>query len=605
MVYVGDNVDFQEENTWHGSSADGGEANVVKHVDSNGGEGIWGSVATHDGRVCRIGRNAQAQERLKCMDSRDFPIEGDPDEIGMTRPDLGGVVEDPEEAETRRLQDDDAMVVLDVMVVWSKRAECKNSELGDGCQLDETTEENMRGLIDLAVEETNVAYHLSEIHARVRLVHAYRHNGYQEHANNAFPKTLEAVTMGYVNGVHAKRNQYKADLVVMLIDDSGYCGLAWSSTGKPYAFSVTAWFCATGLYVFGHEIGHNMGCRHDRGADNRCQRNGSNYGYRDPEANFRSIMAYDCVSNQCDNNQGGGCPRVQRFSNANLLFQGEPIGDENNDCSKRINSVRFRVQDFYDADPTPSPTSMLATSNAPSINPSDAPSIGQSDAPSINPSDAPSINQSDAPSTKHSNVPSTKHSYAPSSKVNDIIKQSNAPLINLSNAPSIRASNTPSISQSNAPSIKHSNGPSAKHSNAPSANHSNAPSTKHSIAPSSKASSAPSINQNNPTDSMWAVCGRQTRWCFEDEVLASQNDLHEVRCCSDMYQPNWSKRWYCDVWARTNFGGKCHYRKTFAQAKDICAENGGRLCSKEELHSNCGAYSGCWHDYNLVWTSTP
>ena len=108
-------------------------------------------------------------------------------------------------------------------------------------------------------------------------------------------------------------------------------------------FSVTAQHCATGYYSFGHEIAHNMGCKHDRGTQNQCWAGGYNYGFRDPKGRFRSIMAYDCKSGQCDGNAGGGCPRLQGFSSPKLTVNGSPFGTWKNDNARRLNDVRATV----------------------------------------------------------------------------------------------------------------------------------------------------------------------------------------------------------------------------------------------------------------------
>jgi len=161
-------------------------------------------------------------------------------------------------------------------------------------------------------------------------------------------------------------------------------------------FSVTAWDCATGYFTFGHEIGHNLGLRHDRGASNACDNEKRyHFGYRDPEARFRTILAYKCRSGQCDNNLGGGCPRIQRFSNPTYDFDGLPVGTTLADNARKINKVKSTVALYYPhggtsalatAEPTSSPTSS-PTSPPPSQSPTSFPSSQSSPSCSDSPLD--------------------------------------------------------------------------------------------------------------------------------------------------------------------------------------------------------------------------
>jgi len=103
-----------------------------------------------------------------------------------------------------------------------------------------------------------------------------------------------------------------------------------------------------------------QGCNHDRGAKNACASDltNFNYGFRDPSANFRSILAYNCASGQCDGNAGGGCSRVQRFSNDEYLYNSQPIGSASEDNARKINEVAATVAGYYpcmECGPTVSP----------------------------------------------------------------------------------------------------------------------------------------------------------------------------------------------------------------------------------------------------------
>ena len=279
------------------------------------------------------------------------------------------------------------------MVVWTKRSECKKSGLDPDCILTDVTENNMRGLIDLAIAETNTAYNLSGVTTQLRLVHAYREPNYVEAATDTFVTALQNIQStndGVMDDVHVKRDVHGADIVAMIIDGVQYCGIAYLGPGIDIMFSVISWNCATGYYTFGHEISHNFvsllvyfaveagsgscsfdiqfsyvsniflsqGCNHDKGTTNTCGSSDTNYGWRDPSAGFRSILAYNCVTGQCDNMPTTGCPRVQRFSNNVYLYNGKAMGSPLHDNASQINSVKSIVAAYRTAVVgVPAPTS--------------------------------------------------------------------------------------------------------------------------------------------------------------------------------------------------------------------------------------------------------
>jgi len=208
----------------------------------------------------------------------------------------------------------------------------------------------MLGKINLAIDETNTAFTMSGINAKLRLVHAYLDSTYQESDLKTALSDVTGMFDGNLNNVHEKRIKFGADIVSLWIDTSYGCGESWDGPVKGYMFTAVNWLCATGYFSFGHELGHIMGCFHDRGSLNECSYNeysSTSYGYRDKNATFRDIMGYDCKSGQCDNNKGHSCARVQRFSNTYMDYEGLPIGDERNDCAQFINYNLPTVASFY------------------------------------------------------------------------------------------------------------------------------------------------------------------------------------------------------------------------------------------------------------------
>ncbi|GFH58231.1 hypothetical protein CTEN210_14707 [Chaetoceros tenuissimus] len=218
---------------------------------------------------------------------------------------------------------EDENTIIDVLVAWTQKAECFESGKSADCSVNDKTKEKMEDLIDLAVFETNQAYEESGVSITLELVHAYR-SSITEASSDAFSKALSGIR--YDEEAKSLREEHKADVVALIIQDPQYCGLGYIGPRKDLMFSVTARGCATGYYSFGHEIGHNMGLRHDLGTENACSASSSNYGWRDPNGNFRTIMGYNCRTDQCDKIKKQGCTRIPRFSTPRLTYEKKPLG---------------------------------------------------------------------------------------------------------------------------------------------------------------------------------------------------------------------------------------------------------------------------------------
>jgi hypothetical protein len=269
-------------------------------------------------------------------------------------------------------------IIIDAMVLYTADAECANAGYTNsttglplGCERTPTTEASIRSLIDLAIAETNTAYSLSGVNVVLNLVHA-AYDDYVE--TDDMRTTLYALSAK--PSVLALREAYGADVVAMIAGRGGYCGVGYIGPSIGSMYSVSHYSCATGYYTFGHELGHNFGLNHDRGSKNQCTNAGYAYGFRDPQAEFRSILAYDCSANECTGNplpEGAPCTRVQRFSNTYALYNGKPIGDVNNDGARSINDVAAQVSNFFFR-PTMSPTiSMSPTTSKPTLTPTSQP----------------------------------------------------------------------------------------------------------------------------------------------------------------------------------------------------------------------------------------
>jgi hypothetical protein len=216
----------------------------------------------------------------------------------------------------------------------------------------------MTSRIDLAIAEANGAFDRSETRLRLRAVHLYK-TDYDE--NGVLRDALERVRKtsdGFMDDVHEIRDQYGADLVCLLHDqsDSNTVGIAYllmppsNPFNEQYGFSVMRYGFLTGYNAFTHEIGHNLGCAHDRETatddDTGELSEGAysySYGYRFNSSGntYRTIMAYSPGS------------RLAYFSNPRLQFEGTgpslgiPEGEaESADNARTIDQLAIEAANF-------------------------------------------------------------------------------------------------------------------------------------------------------------------------------------------------------------------------------------------------------------------
>jgi hypothetical protein len=199
---------------------------------------------------------------------------------------------------------------IDVLVVWTPNAQ---TAVGGSTA--------MSNLVNTAIAETNTAYQNSGVNQRLRLVHAENIGASVDSSFSTALSQLANPGDGVMDSVHAMRDTWGADEVVLIIDNASSCGIGYIIGPSPgdsfdsyYGFAVVHHSCATGYYSFGHELGHNMGLDHDRATVGGASGGWNPYslGWNDPLGAFRTIMAYNHT----------GEPRVQYFSTPLLTYGG-------------------------------------------------------------------------------------------------------------------------------------------------------------------------------------------------------------------------------------------------------------------------------------------
>jgi len=220
-----------------------------------------------------------------------------------------------------------------------------------------TVEANHSGYlaeIQLAVDQANRAFVDSDIYVQLNRVAATL-TPYQATTSCSQPhlcpqtdlKRLRSKSDNHMDTIHAMRDQWKADIVTLLVNDyPGACGRAFTLFyGEPKSdwsvngFNVVAFDCMTEGKTFAHEISHNFGATHDWfvepsyncpagqvpfGSNNACITpqvdawGPSSYGHGfvtlggATSIAGRSIMAYP---DECMALLNGDCTQRLRFSN--------------------------------------------------------------------------------------------------------------------------------------------------------------------------------------------------------------------------------------------------------------------------------------------------
>lgn len=261
---------------------------------------------------------------------------------------FGGVASEKKSPEAAAASD--PVTTIDVLIAYTSGLA---AELGGGLQA------RLNQLMAVA----NQAHADSGTGVQLRLVHSVEVSYSDTTSNNDALDALtpgESPTVPELADLPNLRNAWGADLVALIRDyhypEHGGCGLAWvlgsyaqGTVGNgSYGYSVTSdgmdspagsnltYYCSD--LTFAHELGHNMGCAHDRANSGFPGVFDYSYGYGFDE-DFGTVMSY------ID-------PEVTLFSTPNLTCAGPsacgvaPGGPQSADNTQSILSVRGELAAF-------------------------------------------------------------------------------------------------------------------------------------------------------------------------------------------------------------------------------------------------------------------
>jgi peptidyl-Asp metalloendopeptidase len=241
--------------------------------------------------------------------------------------------------------------VVDVMVAYTPPA---RDEIGSDTAI--------KAVIKKAVAEMNAGFRNSLIPAAVRLVHIHA-VAYEDSLDLGLD--LDRITDpndGFLDGVHALREDYGADLVSLWVGDGDLGGIAWSfvpgaDDNAENGFSVVlAGQGDAPTYTFAHELGHNLGADHDEQnlSGELSYEYGRGHRFRGGDGVlYHDIMSYD-----------PGKP-IPYFSNPNVNYKGKPTGKAGYADAARAIRTSVREVSQYEATEVTGPRKAVATLKGP------------------------------------------------------------------------------------------------------------------------------------------------------------------------------------------------------------------------------------------------
>jgi hypothetical protein len=322
-----------EAGVWRGA-VDGTPGNVT--LMQSGDEHISGTVQ-HDGRYYAIRPLGDRLHAIVELDQELMPPDHQPSVLFSGKNRFGqsnGVLPLRAAIESRKVQaprsthilQEPGNVTIEVMVAYTRNAAGHYNDIGSD-------------LIALAIGEANESFRISGLeHVKLQLVHAYQTAYVEEGSHFDHVWRLADKGDGVMEEVHALRDEYRADVVILVVDDAQGCGLATRvHPDADEAFAVVHHECAATTLSVAHEIGHIIGARHELNTDKIMTPFPYGHGYVNG-TKWRDIMSY---KESC-----GGCPRIPVWSSPIVLINGEPAGTPELDNARVISEQSGRVAAF-------------------------------------------------------------------------------------------------------------------------------------------------------------------------------------------------------------------------------------------------------------------
>ena len=192
---------------------------------------------------------------------------------------------------------------------------------------------NIEQAVGRALRESNAAYANSAIDVRLVLVHLLEVD-YEETDRLQDLERLMRTDDGYLDDVHAARDEHDADIVILVTSDRALTinGAVMAEEHMAFALVHVGTLGAPD-YALAHEIGHLQGARHSPESDPREEPFPYGHGFRNDS--IKTIMST------------GRLEVVPYFSGPNVVYEGSVLGDSTQrDVARVLRETAVYISNF-------------------------------------------------------------------------------------------------------------------------------------------------------------------------------------------------------------------------------------------------------------------